>query len=100
LPLVEGDPKAIPVLTELFHSPDPKARRIAIEGVRCIGEKARVAMPLLLEALEDADSNVSDEAFDVLFHWDKALLLDWLEDRKRRRADQAKELQGSSTPDD
>jgi hypothetical protein len=78
LPLVEGDPEAIPVLMELFDSPDPKARRIAIEGIRRIGDPAKQAVPLLVKALEDNDFDVSCEAAITLMKWDKARVMQWL----------------------
>jgi hypothetical protein len=77
-PLVGGDPNALPVLMELFKSPDPKARRVAIEGVRRIGDRAEVAAPLLRAALRDSDPDVSGEAAIVLLKWDKDLVLRWL----------------------
>src|SRR5258708_1879522 len=43
LALVQGDPKALPVLAELIRSSDPKARRIGIEGIRRIGDGAKSA---------------------------------------------------------
>jgi len=71
LPLIAGDPNALPVLMELFKSPEPKARRIAIEGVRRVGERAEIAVPLLKAALQDSDSDVSSEAAIVLMNWDE-----------------------------
>jgi hypothetical protein len=62
LPLVAGDPNALP---------DPKARRIATEGVRRVGDRAEIAVPLLKTALQDTDSDVSSEAAIVLMNWDK-----------------------------
>jgi hypothetical protein len=78
LPLLEGDPNALPVLMELFESPDPKTRRIAIEGVWRIGDRARIAAPLLAKALGDPDSDVSCEAAVALMKWDEARVQRWL----------------------
>jgi hypothetical protein len=78
LRLVDGDPEAIPVLMELLKATDPKARRIAIEGIRRIGDPARIAEQLLIQALNDSDSNVSAEAAIALMKWDKTRVLKWL----------------------
>jgi hypothetical protein len=76
--LLEGDPAALPVLVELFGSPDPKARRVAIEGVRRIGDPAKGAAPLLVKALGDPDPSVSVEAAFALRRWERARVDRWL----------------------
>lgn len=77
LPLVSGDAAALPVLMELFASADPKARRVAIEGVRRIGEPARAATPLLRAALQDPDVEVFVEAAITLSKFEKGFAIDW-----------------------
>ena len=76
--LLNGDPNALPVLMELLKTHHPNTRRIAIEGIRRIGDPAIPAMPLLVEALEDTDSDMSCEAAATLMRWDKVTVYRWL----------------------
>lgn len=71
VPLLGGDPSAVPVLTELLTSRDPQARRIAAEGLEKIREKARLAVPALLRAIDDQDDEVRGQAEEALFCIDR-----------------------------
>ena len=44
-PLLAGDPAAVPVLRELLHAPDCKARRVAATGLEAIGPEAPATVP-------------------------------------------------------
>ena len=44
-PLLAGDPAAVPVLRELLHAPDRKARRVAATGLAAIGPEAGPPCP-------------------------------------------------------
>jgi hypothetical protein len=54
VPLLSGDPMAIPVLVELLRAPERKVRLIAIHGLQLIGSRALAAVPELLK-LEEAE---------------------------------------------
>lgn len=71
LPLLDGDPAALPVLLELLDSPHPVARCVAVEGLSRIGEPAKFAMPRLLAAYRDHDPDVQHHAFLAVFRWDR-----------------------------
>jgi len=81
IPLLEGEPAAVPVLSRLLSSRDPQARIMAAEGLEKIGEKARPAVPALLSALEDEDQEVRQQVEQALFHIDRETAeragLDW-----------------------
>jgi HEAT repeats len=72
LPLLEGDPEAVPVLVELLKSPDPKVRQIAVQGLEKIGEQARAGTSGLVEALDDPEEEVRRDAAQALFTVDRA----------------------------
>jgi hypothetical protein len=58
LPLLAGDPAAVPVLVELLHSPYAKVRRIAVEGLGQIGPPVRASIRALNAVADDPDCNV------------------------------------------
>ena len=58
MPLLAGDPTAVPLLRELLHSPYAKVRRIAVEGLGLIGPPARASIPALIAAADDPDWDV------------------------------------------
>jgi len=64
--LLTDDPEAVPVLAKLLGSRDPKARRIAVQGLEKVGEQARPAVPALLAALDDPDDDVRQDAEQAL----------------------------------
>ncbi len=66
LPLHDGDPESIPVLTELLSDPDPKVRQIAIQGLSYVGTPAVSAIPALMEALDDEDDEIRRDAEQAL----------------------------------
>jgi hypothetical protein len=66
LPLLEGDPDALPVLVELLHSADPKGRRAAIQGLTALGAAAKEVIPDLVRALDDPDHDVRVDARQAL----------------------------------
>jgi hypothetical protein len=72
MPLLQGDPTAVPVLAELLLSPNPHARLIAAEGLERIGEAARPAVPALIRALDDEDSEVRQQVEQALFRIDRS----------------------------
>lgn len=78
LPLVAGDPAALPALMELMRSPRATTRRIAIEGIRRTDDHGKIAIPLLTESLKDPDSDVGFEAANALRRWDRNVLLRFL----------------------
>jgi hypothetical protein len=71
MPLLQGDPAAIPVLSDLLASRYPQARLIAAQGLEKLGEKARPVVPALLRALADEDETVLAQVEQALFHIDR-----------------------------
>jgi hypothetical protein len=71
MPLLRGDPEAIPVLVVLLRSPNHHARLIAVQGLRRCQKQARSAIPALLKALDDPDDNVRGYAAETLFWLDR-----------------------------
>ena len=52
---MEGDPEAVPVLTELLRSTNPRMREVAVTLLRSIGPPAKSAVPELLRAMEECE---------------------------------------------
>jgi HEAT repeats len=71
MPLLHGDPDAVPVLAELLASHDPQARRLAAQGLEKVGEKARSTVPDLIRALDDEDQFVRQWAEQALWNIDE-----------------------------
>jgi HEAT repeat protein len=71
MPLLQGDPAAIPVLSDLLASRYPQARLIAAQGLEKLGEKARPVVPALLQALADEDETVLAQVEQALFRIDR-----------------------------
>jgi hypothetical protein len=71
MPLLKGDPAALPVLTELLESTDSQVRLMAAEGLEQLGEKARPAIPALLRAIHDEDETVREQAEQTLYCVDR-----------------------------
>lgn len=70
LPLLQGDPEAVPVLAALLAHDDATVRRIAAAGLAQIGLPARAAAPALLPLLRDADAEVRGDAGEALYSID------------------------------
>jgi hypothetical protein len=70
-PLLDGSPDAVPVLLELLKASDLTVRRAAIQGVAKAGASARAAFPALLEAMEDADDDIAQDAMCASFQVDR-----------------------------
>jgi hypothetical protein len=65
--LFQGDPEAVPVLTELLAWPDPVDRQLAAFALERVGPRARkAASPALLAQLKDPDPNVRAAARSAL----------------------------------
>jgi hypothetical protein len=78
LPLLDGDPGAIPVLLELLQASDPKVRMVAIEGFARMGDKAKPAVPALIKAMDDEDFDVGCDAAIALMRLEEEAVLRWL----------------------
>lgn len=61
-PLVDGDPEALGVLTELLINDDVKCRQLAACGLGALGKTSRSAVPTLRDRCHDADPTVSMNA--------------------------------------
>lgn len=70
MPLLCGDPAAVPVLTELLTSRSPKTRLLAAEGLEVVGEPSRGSTPALIRLLDDPDEEVRGQAEQTLFQVD------------------------------
>jgi hypothetical protein len=55
--LLAGDPAAVPVLSELLKSPEPRARLMGAAGLRQIGRWAQSAVPALIEVAQNANED-------------------------------------------
>jgi hypothetical protein len=71
MPLLKGDPAALPVLIELLESTDSQVRLMAAEGLEQLREKARPAIPALLHAIDDEDETVREQAEQTLYRVDR-----------------------------
>ncbi len=71
MPLLQGDPAAVPVLIQLLSSHDSQARLLAAEGLEKVGASARPAVPALLGALDDEDEVVREQVEQALFRIDR-----------------------------
>jgi hypothetical protein len=69
-PYIQSDPAAINVLLELLADADPNVRQFACRGIGGVGVEAPAVRPALLEALNDTDSEVRDEAAYALMQID------------------------------
>jgi len=78
IPLLNGDPEAMPVLVELLQSPKTNVRMVAIEGLRRMGEQARPAVPALIAATEDEDVYIAGDAASVLIGLHEDASIRWL----------------------
>jgi hypothetical protein len=56
IPLLNGDPAAVPVLIELLESSDSSARLIAMGGLRRAGPAAEAALPVLRRLQADSSA--------------------------------------------
>ena len=90
MPLLKGDPAAVPILEKLLESQVTQVRLIAAEGLEKVGEPARCAVPALLRALDDKDESVRQQVEQALFRIDAAAAeragLEWSMMGLRRRA--------------
>jgi hypothetical protein len=71
MPLLQGDPAAVPVLAELLASRDARARQMAAEGLEKVGAVARPAVPALLRVLDDQNVTVRQQAEQALYRIDR-----------------------------
>ncbi|MBN9524278.1 HEAT repeat domain-containing protein [bacterium] len=70
MPLLCGDPAAVPVLTALLASRSPRVRVLAAEGLGAIGGPGHHATPSLVRLLDDADPEVRRQAEQTLLRVD------------------------------
>jgi hypothetical protein len=70
VPLLNGDPEALPVLLALVRAQDAKVRRVAIGGLMGQWDQRAEVIRALLEAVEDPDDEVRQKAIAVLQHMD------------------------------
>src|SRR5262245_3444887 len=74
LPLMSGDPAAVPVLTDLLQHQEAQVREAAVMGLWKLGPAGRPAVPALLATLADPCFEVRSAALVALERIDPAAL--------------------------